>query len=119
MFLLHEAKKEVPQGLSEDIIKKAHRILMAKLHTENNEKIEGGEYRQCSVSAELTYTYPDHTCVPDSMRRIVDEHNKMKQAPGTHIFKLASFTIRSAIDSSFSGRKWSLVSTALVLLISM
>ena len=58
------------------MIKNAHKYLTEGLHTDDKAKtpIEAGEYRQGPVCTG-NHTYPDHKCVPESMKKIIDQYN--------------------------------------------
>ena len=66
--------KSLPD-LSEDVIKKAHQIMMQGLRNEQGLTINAGVYRRRAVCAG-DHIFPSYECIPDSMERIIREYNK-------------------------------------------
>lgn len=91
LYLFKAAEDKQP--LSEELIKETHRILMNGLYIDDDVKINAGEYRQYPVGSGMTHTYPDHTCIPSTMKRIVDEYLKRSQSPDHDPLELAAWLL--------------------------
>lgn len=75
--------------LSEELIKRTHKIMMQGLETEDGEKVNAGVYRNISVHAGR-HVFPSHDCVPSNMAKIVADYES--QASKTHDpYQLASW----------------------------
>ena len=59
--------------LSEELIKEAHRILMDRLVTEENQPVHAGSYRSLRAGK---HTVRDHTTISEGMKSIVAEYNR-------------------------------------------
>ena len=79
-----------PKGLTEDVIKETHRIMMKGLYNEQGIPVTNGEYRQSSVHADL-HLFPSHKCIPAAMTRIVAEYNQRVSSPDHDPYELASW----------------------------
>ena len=80
----------IEDELTEDMIKKAHRIMMAGLSNEQGIPVNNGEYRQSHVFAGV-HQYPSHECIQHNMTRIVREYSEKVSAPDHDPYELASW----------------------------
>lgn len=89
LFILKAAETKRP--LSEELIKRTHRLLMEDLYIEDK-KINAGKYRLYSVGAGPMHTYPDFSCIPATMVRIVEEYGR-RCLQDHNSFELASWLL--------------------------
>lgn len=98
-YLLQAAKDKVTVQFSEELVKRVHRMLMKGIYNfDTRDKtmkvpIEAGEYRLGIVSAGFTFTYPDHACIPQGMKRIVDGYNERSSRPNHDPYSLAAWLL--------------------------
>ena len=76
-FIMNEAKRE--QDLSEELIKKCHKIMMEGLTVCDGSppkprSVRPGEYRTEAVFAN-EYVFPEHEVVPNEMQKLVEDYN--------------------------------------------
>ena len=76
-------------GLSEELIKQTHHIMMRGLQNEQGMSVNAGQYRQEPVFAG-NHTFPSHSCIPSSMKRIVAKYEE-KFAQSHDRYELASW----------------------------
>ena len=86
LLVSHDKSKH----LTEDLIKKAHGIMMKGLYNEQGIPVTNGEYRQSSVHAGL-HLFPSHECIPAAMTRIVEEYNQRVSSLDHDPYELASW----------------------------
>ena len=75
--------------LTEELIQRAHFIMMRGLKTERGEIVHAGRYRKISVHAGQ-HLYPSHECIPANMKKIVEEYNRKSSQPHD-MYQLASW----------------------------
>ena len=61
--------------LTEDLIKRVHKVMMQGLELESGDKVHAGVYRQVPVHAG-GHAFPPHECIPESVAKIVVDYNK-------------------------------------------
>lgn len=80
----------IDKEFTEDMIKEAHRIMMAGLSNEQGIPVDNGEYRQSSVFAGI-HQFPSHDCIQRNMTRIVREYNEKVSTADHDPYELASW----------------------------
>ena len=75
--------------LTEDLIKRAHGIMMKGLRNEQGLSINAGSYRSIPVFAGC-HVFPSHKCIPNRMSDIVRSYNE-KAATVHDTYELASW----------------------------
>ena len=81
-------EKALPD-LTEDLIQRAHSIMMRGLKTERGETVNAGQYRKISVHAGQ-HLYPSYECIPENMEKIVEEYHQKSSQPHD-MYQLASW----------------------------
>ena len=81
-------KKTFPD-LTEELIQRAHLVMMQGLKTEKEETVNAGSYRKISVHAGQ-HIFPKHECIPANMMKIVEEYNQKLSEPHD-MYQLASW----------------------------
>ena len=76
-------KKTLPD-LTEEIIQRAHFIMMQGLKTEQGETVNAGSYRKISVRSDRL-VYPPYECIPANMTKIVEEYNRKIVSVTRHV----------------------------------
>lgn len=95
LYLRQAARLKAP--LSESLIRNAHKILMWKLHNDEDEEINAGQYRKCSVRTG-NHVYPDWECVPGVMQRIVHSFNTKVDQGDHDAFQVASWLLYEVLE---------------------
>ena len=72
-LLTTAVNRQEPEPLSSQLIKSVHEKLMNNLYAEGK-LIVAGEYRSEPVHSG-NHTYPDFSCIPDQMEKIITEYN--------------------------------------------
>ena len=75
-----EGRDDLPD-LTENVIKKAHGIMMHGLKNEQGLLINAGSYRTISVMSGGGHVYPSYTCIPHNMAKFVKEYNEKFSSP--------------------------------------
>ena len=77
--------------LSEDMVKRAHKIMMQGLKNEQGLDVDPGDYRNGPAWAGFNI-FPFHGCIPAAMARIVKEYNE-KFSQTHDCYQLASWIV--------------------------
>ena len=86
------------QPLSEDLIKSTHEHMMkGLLNDDDSEPITAGSYRQIPVHAG-SHVYPDFSCIPKEMARIVSQYEEKFQDKRHDPFQLASWLLFEVVS---------------------
>ena len=88
-------RKTLPD-LTEELIQRAHSIMMRGLKTEEGEPVNAGRYRKISVHAGQ-HVYPSHEFVPANMTEIVKEYNRKSSQPHD-MYQLASWLYYNVVS---------------------
>ena len=96
-LLCQKKKQNSFPVLTEALIKQVHGIMMAGLTNEDGLSVDAGSYRTISVRSG-DHVYPCHTCIPQSMKEIVEEYNERHARPDHDAFELASWLHYSIVS---------------------